>query len=514
MELLTLVYALSLATVVAVLIWLRKPGSPSSGDDQSKPKTKRLPPGPWTLPIIGSIHHVMRGLGHRTMMELSRRHGPLMLLRLGEVPTLVVSSAEAAELVMKTHDLAFCSRPTTSVTIDIVGCKGKGLGFAPYGDRWRQMKIVVMELLSATQVKRIESIMAEEVGRLLRSIASAAAAAGDHGVVNVSEEVKVLAPDLVARAMFGGKCAEKSEFVLLYDEVSELVSGFFPVDLFPSSRLVRWLSVGERRLARSYGRIQHIIAAMIESRKAADNNGACSAEQEDLLGVMLRLQKEDSLTFPLTSEIIGAVMFDIFGGATTTIGSTLEWAMSELIKKPEAMEKAQQEVRKLLGGTRGVITNTQLVGLKYTRMVIKEVLRLHPPNPLLVPRESREDCEIMGYYIPKGTKVLVNAFAISRDPRYWDNPETFNPDRFENSNIDYKGTNFEFTPFGAGRRQCPAIMFGTSTFEIALANLLYHFDWLLPNGVTPELVDMSEQYGMGVSKKLDLHLRAIPCILL
>ncbi|RCV32566.1 hypothetical protein SETIT_7G013200v2 [Setaria italica] len=506
MELLT-IYAVSLATVV-LIIWFHKPRVSATTPGNKSNPNKRLPPGPWTLPIIGSIHHVMRGLGHRTMMELSRRHGPLMFLRLGEVPTLVVSSAEAAELVMKTHDLAFCSRPTTSVTIDIVGCKGKGIGFAPYGDRWRQMKkIVVMELLCAAQVKRIESIRAEEVGRLLQSVAAGARA----GVVNISEEVKALAPDLVAMAMFGGKCAEKSDFVIQYDEVSKLVSGFFPVDFFPSSRLVRWLSIGERRLVRSYGRIQRIIASTIESRKAA-KNGACSPDQEDLLGVMLRLQEDDSLTFPLTSEIIGAVMFDIFGGATTTIGSTLEWAMSELMKKPEAMQKAQQEVRKELGGLRGVITNTDLVGLSHIRMVIKEVLRLHPPNPLLVPRESTEDCEILGYHVPKGTKVLVNAFAISRDPRYWNNPEAFNPERFENSNIDYKGTNFEFTPFGSGRRQCPAIMFGTSTLEIALANLLYHFDWMLPDGLSPELVDMSEKYGMGVSKKLDLHLRAIPYV--
>ncbi|NP_001168470.1 Ent-isokaurene C2/C3-hydroxylase [Zea mays] len=448
------------------------------------------------------------------MMELSRRHGPLMFLRLGEVPTLVVSNAEAAELVMKTHDLAFCSRPTTSVTIDIVGCKGKGLGFAPYGDRWRQMKkIVVVELLSAAQVKRIESIRANEVGRLLQSIAAA------RGAVNVSAEVKALAPDLVARAMFGGNCAEKADFIRRYNEVSQLVSGFFLVDLFPSSRLVRWLSIGERRLLRSYGGIQRIIASIIESRKAAstsDDGDNCSLHDhpaEDLLGVLLRLQKEGSLAFPLTSEIIGAVMFDIFGGATTTLGSTMEWAMSELIKKPETMRKTQEDLRHVLGGPqRGVITNTDLVGLTYLPMVIKEVLRLHPPNPLLVPRESREDCQVMGYHIPKGTKVLVNAFAISRDSRYWNNPEDFSPERFQNSNVDYKGTDFEFTPFGAGRRRCPAIMFATSTLEIALANLLYHFDWALPDGVHPEMVDMSEQYGMGVTKRLDLHLRAIPYV--
>lgn len=194
------------------------------------------------------------------------------------------------------------------------------------------------------------------------------------------------------------------------------------------------------------------------------------------------------------------------------MGSTVEWAISELLKKPEAMAKAQLELRNVLGASRGVITNTDLGGLSYLQMVIKEVLRLHPPNPMLVPRESREDCEIMGYHVPKGTKVHINAFAISRDPRYWDNPEAFNPERFENSNTDYKGTHFEFTPFGAGRRQCPAILFGTSAVEIALANLLYHFDWVLADGSNPDLLDMSETFGMGVRKKLELHLRAIPYI--
>ncbi|KAF7032337.1 hypothetical protein CFC21_043519 [Triticum aestivum] len=365
-----------------------------------------------------------------------------MFLRLGEVPTLVVSSAEAAELVMRTHDLSFAPRPS-SVTIDIVGSCGKGIGFAPYGDRWRQMKkICIMELLNAKQVKRVESIRAEEVGLLLRSIAAAS------GFVNLSKKASALANDIVAMAMFGGKCAgEKSEFVLAYDQVSELVAGFFPLDFFPSSRIVRRLSTVERRLRGSYGCIQRIIASIVESRNAEI---AANGDQEDFLGVLLRLQKQDSLAFPLTPETIGAIMF--------------------------------------------------------------EVLRLHPPNPMLVPRESREGCEIMGYHIPKGTKIHVNAFAISRDPRYWYNPEAFNPERFENSNVDFKGTNFEFTPFGAGRRQCPAILFGTSAVEIALANLLYHFEWVLPDGENSHLLHMSETFGMGVRKKVELHLRATPYV--
>lgn len=504
MEVLSLCFV-ALATVLG--LWFLNLTASSGSDDKSKPD-KRLPPGPWTLPIIGSLHHVVSLLPHRTMMKLSRRHGPLMFLRLGEVPTVVVSSAAAAALVMKTKDLTFATRPR-SVTQDIVGCGGRGIVFSPYGDHWRQMrKVCIVELLSAKQVKRIESIREAEVAHLVRSVAASAARGA---VVNLSEKVASFANDIIARVVFGGKCARQGEYLRELDEVIALLGGFCLVDLFPSSRLVRSLTTAERNMRRSYGRIQRIIAEIIEERKAARAaEGASSNDDEDLLDVLLRLQEDDSLTFPLTSETIGAVIFDIFGAASETSATTLEWAMSELMKNPKAMAKAQLEVRKVLGQERAAVTNADLGELHYMRMVIKEVFRLHPPAPLLIPRESREDCEIMGYDIPKATNIFINAFAISRDPRYWDNPEEFKPERFENSSVDYKGQHFEFIPFGAGRRQCPGMLFGTSTVDIALANLLCHFDWVLPDGGSPESLDMSEKFGITVTRRSDLQLTAIP----
>lgn len=232
-------------------------------------------------------------------------------------------------------------------------------------------------------------------------------------------------------------------------------------------------------------------------------------DEEDLLDVLLRLQQEDSLEFPLTTEIIGAVLFDIFAGATATIGTTLTWAMSELVRRPETMAKAQQEVREVLGEDRAVITNSDLAKLDYMQMVIKETLRFHPPASL-VPRASIEDCTIMGYDIPKGTNVYINVFAISRDPAYWNNPGEFRPERFENNNTNYNGTYFEFTPFGAGRRQCPGIQFSSSVMEMTLTNILYHFNWKLPDGASLVSFDMSEKFGLAVRRRYDLQLKAIP----
>jgi cytochrome P450 len=144
--------------------------------------------------------------------------------------------------------------------------------------------------------------------------------------------------------------------------------------------------------------------------------------------------------------------------------------------------------------------------LIYLKSVIKETFRLHPIIPLLVPRESRERCQINGYEIPAKTRVIVNAWAIGRDPKYWVEPESFKPERFVDSLVDFKGTDFEFIPFGAGRRMCPGIAFALPNIELPLAMLLFHFDWMLPNGMKNEDLDMSETFGISVGRKHDLCL--------
>jgi cytochrome P450 len=172
------------------------------------------------------------------------------------------------------------------------------------------------------------------------------------------------------------------------------------------------------------------------------------------------------------------------------------------------MRKAQDEIRQaLVGQTR--VTEASLAGLNYMRLVIKEALRLHPPAPMLLPRECRSDgCQILGFDVPKGTMVLVNAWAISRDPAHWDAPEEFIPERFEcvGKTFDFRGLDMEYTPFGAGRRICPGMAFGLANVELALAGLLYHFDWKMPNGAEARELDMTEEMGVAVRLREDLML--------
>ncbi|CAI0415081.1 unnamed protein product [Linum tenue] len=224
--------------------------------------------------------------------------------------------------------------------------------------------------------------------------------------------------------------------------------------------------------------------------------------------------EDPSYKIRLTFDHIKALLMNIFVGGTDSSAATVIWTMTYLVKNPGVMAKAQREVRELIG-KKGFVNEEDMQQLAYLKAVIKESMRLQPTAPLLVPRESTEDCRLGGYEIPAKTIVYVNIWAIGRDPETWgENPEEFRPERFmENSSIDVKGADFELIPFGAGRRMCPAMHMGLANVELSLANLLYAFDWGMPDGMKNEDLDMDVQPGVAMHKKNPLRLVATKWVL-
>ncbi|KAL4193279.1 hypothetical protein AMTRI_Chr06g198580 [Amborella trichopoda] len=468
---------------------------------------KKLPPGPIGLPIIGNLHQ-LGSMPHRSLAHLAEGYGPLMHLRIGQVPTLVVSSSKMAEQVMKAHDLAFCSRPTllspkrlTYNCSDII--------FAPYGSYWRNVrKICVQELLSTKRVESFCLVREEEVGQMIHSISSSS----KHGaIVNLSETFLSLSNNVICRVAFGKRYWEDgSQLNEMIEEADRLFDCFFVGDLFPYLEWVKYVSGLKERLDECF-RIRDAFLDDVIADHLIPSRVEMEDEQKDLVDVLLQLQKGGNLDFTLTRDNIKAVVMDMFGAGIDTTSATLEWGMSELIRSPRVMQKVQDEVRGIIKSSRNnKIEESDLNQFHYLKAVVKETMRLHPPAPLLVPRESIEDCDIENYHIPAKTRVLINAWAIGRHLESWEDPDEFKPERFMDSSIDFRGQDFELIPFGAGRRGCPGLSFGVAVIELTLANILLHFDWGLPNGMSPNDLDMTEAMGITVHRKSALLLKPSP----
>ncbi|XP_068640651.1 desmethyl-deoxy-podophyllotoxin synthase-like [Aristolochia californica] len=499
-------YLALLFCFISFLFFLLNKSRRSKGQNPDQ----RLPPGPWKLPIIGNIHQLGSQL-HKVLFSLSQRYGPLMHLQLGQISLLVVSSPEVAKEIMKTHDLIFSQRPHV-LGSSILTYGNRDVINAPYGEYWRQLrKICIVELLSAKRVQSFSRVREEEVSSLIQSISILAGSP-----INLSKMIFMLTNDIAARTVFGDRCSEQELFKKAMDEAIKLVGGFDVADLFHSSKLIRVISRSEQKFMKIHQRLDRVVSSIIEAHEEIKSRKSKRREEEeeeedteDLVDVLLRLQKHGDREFDLSYTNIKAVIFDMFAAGTETSSTTMEWAMSQLIRKPRVMKKAQAEVRSVMKGKMN-ITENDIKEMSYLKLVIKETFRFCPPVPLLLPRESIEDCRINGYQIPKKTRVLVNCWAIGRDPNYWENPEDFEPERFLGSSVDFRGQNFEFIPFGAGRRGCPGISFGLAIIELTLANLLYHFDWQLPGGMRNEDLDMNEAFGITMARKNSLIVVPVP----
>ncbi|XP_057799421.1 cytochrome P450 71D95-like [Salvia miltiorrhiza] len=458
------------------------------------------PPSPPQLPVIGHLHHLVGKLPHRALAELSRRHGPVLLLRLGQVPAVVISSAAAARQALKTQDPACADRPE-SIGTRIMWYDHADLAFSPYGEHWRQMRrICVLELLSSRNVRSFAVVRGLEVARLVGSLRASAG-----GAVDLTAAVFAATSATSCRAAFGKVVGGRDALVGMIREAVGMASGFEVADLFPSSKLLSVLCWNRYRLLRMRRRVDRILDVIVEEhrRKKSGEFGG-----EDIVDVMLRMQENEELHFPITDHNIKAIIFDMFSAGTETTSTTIDWAMAELMRNPTVMEKAQAEIR---GGLKGKtsVEESDVEALRYLKLVIKETLRLHPPIPL-IPRSCRAECEVDGYAIPLNSKVMINAWCMGRDPQYWARPEMFWPERFEGSTADFSGSSLEYIPFGAGRRACPGIGFGLAAVELTLAQLLYHFDWEMPEGMSRDGVDMAEAEGIAVGRKNGLVVVPTP----
>lgn len=464
-----------------------------------------LPPGPKGLPIIGNLHQFDPSKPQIYFAKLANTYGPIFTLRFGSTPVVVVQSAKTAKEVLHTQDLNFCYRPYMLAT-QRLSYKGLDLAFAHSLDYFREIKkICVVHLLSSKRVESFAPIRHDEVLRMISKISTLSSASE---IINLSELLMSFASSNICRTAFGKRCddegSKRSRFHSLLNDAQAMFTAFFFADYFPSIGWLDKLTGQYSRLEKTFKDLDVFYGEIINDH--LDPNRPTS-QQEDIIDVLLHLRKQRTFTFELTIDHIKALLLDIFVAGTDTSAAMVVWAMTELIKNPTVMKKVQEEIRNS-AGNKGYVTVEDLTKLEYLKAVIKETLRFRPAAPVLLVRETLKKCTIEGYDILPKTLVFVNIWTIGRDPEFWIDPDIFKPERFLGSSIDFKGQDFEFLPFGAGRKMCPGMLLGVANFELALANLLYSFEWELPAGMKMEDIDTDTLPGVTMHKKNPLCLVA------
>ncbi|KAJ8762550.1 hypothetical protein K2173_007989 [Erythroxylum novogranatense] len=468
---------------------------------------QNLPPRPFAFPVIGHLHLLAQPL-YQSLQLLLSRYGPILFLKLGSKPALIVSSPSLAEECFTQNDVAFANRPK-SVAGDHFTYDYTAFLWAPYGDLWRNLRrFTVKEILSTKGLQKHSSIRREEVRYLVRRLFKASM--GGTCEVDFKFMCSLLTVNIIMRVVAGNRYVD--EEIAASEVENQLIqnfrSTFFPAvtmticDFIPILRLIGYGGI-EKKLA-NLGKLRdeflrNLIDDVQRNRTLCPETESSSDEEKysSIIDALLSLQKSEPEFY--TDQVVKSTILVAFVAGTDTSASALEWAMALLLKHPESYKKLQAEIDAQVGHER-LLNESDLDKLPYLKCVINETLRLYPPAPLLLPHMSSETCKVGGYEIPGGTTLIVNAWAMHRDPRIWDNPNEFMPERFETVPAEREG--FKFVPFGVGRRACPGASMATLMISLALGTLIQCFEWAK---VGPD-VDMSPASAVTLHKEKPLKV--------
>ncbi|CAN6303449.1 unnamed protein product [Urochloa humidicola] len=466
---------------------------------------QRLPPSPPAVPVLGHLHLVKTPF-HAALIGLAARHGPVFSLRMGSRRAVVVSSPECARECFTEHDVCFANRPR-SPTTRLLSFDGALLSAASYGPYWRNLRrVAAVQLLSAHRVACMTPAISGEVRAMVRRMDHAAAAApGGAARVQLKRRLFELSLSVLMETIARTKTSrteanadtdmspEAHEFKQIVDQLIPFLGTANRWDYLP---VLRWLDVSgvRNKILAIIGRRDAFLKRLIDAVQQRVDGGS-EGEDSSMIAVLLALQKSEPEVY--TDTTIMALCTNLFGAGTETTSSTTEWAMSLLLNHPEALKKAQAEIDNAVGTSR-LVTADDVSHLTYLHCIIHETLRLKPAAPLLLPHESSTDCKVGGYDVPAGTMLLVNVYAIHRDPAVWEDPAEFKPERFE----DGKAEGRLLMPFGMGRRKCPGETLALRTVGLVLGTLIQCFDWERIDGVE---VDMTEGGGLTMPRAVPLE---------
>ncbi|XP_047976335.1 tryptophan N-monooxygenase CYP79A68-like [Salvia hispanica] len=476
-----------------------------------------LPPGPTAYPVVGSLPEMLlkkptfRWI-HNLMQTLNTE---IACIRLGTVHVIVVTSPELSRDFLKKHDAIFASRPE-AVSARLISNGYLTLAFSPAGDQWKKMrKVMASEVLSMRVFRSIHAKRCEEADHLVRYVYDQCNNPLQNGVVNVRDAARHYCANLIRKMVFGerffGTGAEDGG---PGTEEREHVDGLFTLLLFlygfAIADFIPWLEVfdfdGHKRIVKNaIKNVRKYHDPVINKRMEMWQLGLKS-EEDDILDLLINLKSPDQTKPLLSVREITAQIIEIMIATVDNPSNAAEWALAEMINQPDILATACQELDRVVGNDR-LVEESDIPNLNYVKACLKESFRIHPLSPFNVPHVSSKDVEVGGYFIPKGSHVLLSRPGLGRNPRVWDEPLKFKPERHivdESSEVKLLDQELRMLSFSTGRRGCPGYLLGSTITTMLLARLIQAFRWKPP--LDTDIIDLAESgHNLGLAKPLIAH---------
>ncbi|KAG2315959.1 hypothetical protein Bca52824_019081 [Brassica carinata] len=439
-----------------------------------KPKVT-LPPCPPSLPIIGHLHIFLSVLIHRSFHKLSSRYGSILYLRIFGSPIVLVSSASVAYEIFRAHDVNISSRgfPPTE---DSLFAGSFSFISAPYGEYMKFMKkVLVTNLLGTQALKRSRRVRADELDRFYDNLFEKAA---KKETVKIFDEALKLTNDSICKLIMG-RCGLEEEGVVervkgLVTELDVLSKKILLANMLPPWLKKLVLSLFEKEvkaLSNSFNELLEKVLVEHEEKQEEHHHG------KDLMDMLLAAYGDENAEYKITRDHIKSFYVDLLFAGVTNSAIPIEWTLAEIINSPKTLERLRGELDSVVGTSR-LIQETDLPNLPYLQAVVKEGLRLHPPEPVFE-RFSQQGCKVGGFYVAEKTSLMVNAYVVMRDPNYWEDPDEFKPERFLDmwKDEERKKQALKYIPFGRGRRGCPGENLAYIFIGTAIGVMVQGFEW-------------------------------------
>ncbi|KAL9254910.1 Cytochrome P450 81Q32-like protein [Drosera capensis] len=470
---------------------------------------QRLPPTPPCLPIIGHLHFLGR-LHHRSLHTLSLRYGPILRLRLGHLPVLLVSSPSTAQQCFTTNDIIFANRPRLLAGHHL-GYNYTALPYLPYGPHCRTLRRVIANLaLSSHQLQVTSHIREQETTFMMKNIIDQittknVSVGQKRAMINLRTYLDQLVYNVIMRMINGKRWRDSGELFPLSSAMSTC-------DFLPE---LRWVFGLEEKVMKLRDRRDVLFQGIIDEARSAKGQGGGEGTTKTMVEGLLELQRKEPEYF--TDDILKGILLVMISAGTDTTARTIEWAMSLLLNHPHILLKLRLEIDSITAAaaaTPRLLLDNDLPSLPYLRSVLSETLRLYPAAPLLVPHLSSSPSSISGYHVDANTILLVNAWAIHRSEESWTDALVFRPERWNDEQEDGElalASGFRYLPFGVGRRTCPGSGLAMREIMLGLGRLVQGFEW---ERVGEELVSLEEEGGLVMAKKEPLVAVCTPRVVI